>query len=339
MKMDTRKPNDRKARIVGIPLLSFAIAAIVHSDEVLHWGEGFRNGWVISFLTTLSLWESNRQYFLYFRHKFPFYQQTHKRLAWQTITIIASNFLISLLLQQLCYFLGNDDRGIPFFTFVIALIPTVILILVYESAYFFGQWEENVRKTEQLARENIESQLEALKNQLDPHFLFNSLNTLASLIDEENTPAQDYLLKLSDVYRYVLVNRQKNTVTLEEEMAFVDAYIYLNKTRFREHLQVENRISEAWRQKHIAPLSLQIAIENALKHNVISKEKPLTIQLMQDEDEGYLVIRNNLQEKRLPEKSTKIGLQNIINRYGLLSDKPVLIRKSPTHFSVSVPVL
>lgn len=114
----------------------------------------------------------------------------------------------------------------------------------------------NVRKTESLAREGVQSQLEVLKNQLDPHFLFNSMNTLAALIDEENVDTQQYLERLSDVYRYVLVSRSKNTVLLEEEMAFLDAYVYLNKIRFRDNLQVETILSPETYRQYVTPLSL-----------------------------------------------------------------------------------
>jgi LytS/YehU family sensor histidine kinase len=194
-----------------------------------------------------------------------------------------------------------------------------------------------VQKTEALARENVQSQLETLKNQLDPHFLFNSLNTLASLIEEENIPAQTYLDRLSDVYRYVLINREKNTVTLEEEMQFLDAYVYLNKIRFRENLLIEKDIPAQTYHQHIAPLSLQMLIENAIKHNVISRENPLKIKILQDGD--FLTVENNVQGKKIFEKSTKLGLQNIINRYRLLTPLGVEVSNTGTHFSVRLPLL
>ena len=163
------------------------------------------------------------------------------------------------------------------------------------------------------------------------------MNTLAALIDDENAPAQKYLDQLSDVYRYVLVSREKSTVTLEEEMAFLDAYIYLNKTRFRENLMVEAQVDEAAYQKQVAPLSLQMLLENAIKHNIISKENPLTIKILQENN--YLSVANNLQEKKTFEKSTKVGLQNIINRYRLLTDQQVEIHKSEWNFTVRIPLL
>jgi LytS/YehU family sensor histidine kinase len=232
----------------------------------------------------------------------------------------------------------NYQKPILFLGFKIGLVPTIIVTLIYESVYFFQAWKLNVKKTEALARENVQSQLETLKNQLDPHFLFNSLNTLASLIEDENKPAQEYLDRLADVYRYVLVSRDKNTVTLEEEMEFLDAYVYLNKTRFRENLQLEKQISALSYQQRVAPLSLQMLIENAIKHNIVSKDKPLKIRISED-NQGYLQIENNVQEKKTFEKSTKVGLQNIINRYKLLTDKQVEVIKNTELFKVRIPLL
>jgi LytS/YehU family sensor histidine kinase len=221
--------------------------------------------------------------------------------------------------------------------FLIGLVPVVFVTLVYESVYFYKNWEQNVKKSETLARANVQNQLEGLKRQLDPHFLFNSLNTLAALIDDKNEPAQKYLSLLADVYRYVLVSREKDTVTLEEEMAFLDAYLYLNKTRFRDNLQVETQLAETCMQKQVAPMSLQMLVENAIKHNVVSKDKPLTISIHGD-DEGLLV-SNNIQEKQILESSTKVGLQNIVQRYSLLTHTPVNIWKEDNYFKVKLPFI
>lgn len=169
------------------------------------------------------------------------------------------------------------------------------------------------------------------------------MNTLAALIDDENTDAQQYLERLSDVYRYVLVSRSKNTVPLEEEIAFLDAYVYLNKIRFRDNLQVEKQLSPEACRQYVTPLSLQMLIENAIKHNVVSKENPLKIKIHQEEN-GYLVIENNIQEKTIfrgagREESTRVGLQNIINRYSLLTDRQVEVIRNGGLFTVKIPLL
>jgi sensor histidine kinase YesM len=340
MENEAIKINDLKARIIGIPALSLLMHYGYHPDVWNTLNGRFFTGWLASFMFTFTFWQGNRWIWGKLREWFPQYHQTRTRLIWLfflciAFTLVASvvcEYLASLLLDFRCRY--EDFRE----SFLVSLIPTFVCLLVYESVYFFEAWKRNVKKSEELARENIQSQLEVLKNQLDPHFLFNSLNTLASLIDDENQPAQEYLDRLADVYRYVLVSREKNTVTLEEEMNFLDAYIYLNKVRFRENLRVEKAIQAEAYHRQVAPLSLQMLVENAIKHNVVSKEKPLVIRIAQEID-NYLSIENNVQEKVTFEKSTKVGLQNIINRYRLLTDRQVEISKNTEFFSVRLPLL
>lgn len=331
--------NDGPIRLVGIPLLSFLVPTVVHFDELLPFNADFAANWLIGLCTTLIVWEGNRYIILRMRWALPAYNQTTQRLFRQTALGLVYTFVATFLLDEvICKAILHKDLA-PFTGFRTSIIPMIVVYLVYEAVYFFDAWKMNVRKTESLAREGVQSQLEVLKNQLDPHFLFNSMNTLAALIDEENVDAQQYLERLSDVYRYVLVSRSKNTVLLEEEIAFLDAYVYLNKIRFRDNLHVEKQLSpEAYRQ-FVTPLSLQMLIENAIKHNVVSKEKPLKIKIHQ-EGNGYLVIENNLQEKTIfRDKSTRVGLQNIINRYSLLTDRQVKVNQDGDLFTVKIPLL
>ncbi|MCE7064612.1 sensor histidine kinase [Dyadobacter sp. CY326] len=330
--------NDRKMRLIGIPLLSVLIPVIVN---LIH-GESrftvlFIYNIMISAAITFSLWEGNRLIIIKMRRVFPDYSQTDRRLLMEAVLALAYTFVVTFILDEVLCKILLKSKG-TLIGFSISIIPTILVYLVYEAVYFFEAWKANVRKTESLMRESVQSQLEVLKNQLDPHFLFNSMNTLAALIDDENTDAQDYLERLSDVYRYVLVSRNKDTVLVEEELAFVDAYVYLNKIRFRDNLLVEKQLSSATYQQHVTPLSLQMLIENAIKHNVASKENPLKI-VIREENGQYLVIANNILEKTVLEKSTRVGLQNIINRYSLLTERRVEILRSDNVFTVKIPLL
>lgn len=337
MKENAYTLNDRKWRMIGIPLLGMVIPLMLHFDEFLKLSRLFFLSFLMSTLLTLTFWEGNRYIIIWMRRIFPEYSQTGRRIAAQALLAVAYVLLVCLLLDEL-YYKPVYHVSVLAVGFRISIVPTVIVYLVYEAVYFFDAWKMNVRKTEALMRENVQSQLEVLKNQLDPHFLFNSMNTLAALIDDENTAAQDYLEKLSDVYRYVLVSRNKNTVPLSEEIAFVDAYVYLNKIRFRDNLRVEKQFSGITLAHYIAPLSLQMLIENAIKHNVATRENPLVIAIRDDGD-GYLAVENNISEKTILEKSTRVGLQNIINRYGLLTDKEVKITRDEARFTVRIPLL
>lgn len=324
--------NDRLARFFGIPLLSLSITLLLkfgHPD--------FFKFWIVAFVHALVTWEGCRMLFFFFRKQFPNYHQTLRRTLVQGGAMLIYTLLVAVLMYSIRNTVFPDPTTLlsQFFN---TLFPTICVTLAYESVVFFQDWKRNVQKTESLARENVQSQLEVLKNQLDPHFLFNSHNTLASLIDFENVGAQQYLERLSDVYRYVLLSRERNTVPLEEEVAFLDAYVYLNKVRFRDNLQVVKEISPEAFQKHVAPLSLQMLVENAIKHNVASRERPLKIHIIQ-EGESCLLVVNNLQEKTIFEKSTKVGLRNISNRYQLLSDQQVEISKEEGLFKVRLPLL
>ncbi len=331
--------NDKWIRIIGIPLVSVVFTLIFSLDELLHNQGSFFKEYSISFAFTLLMWEGNRMIVKYMMKRYTHSAQTAKRLIIQSLlcilyTCVATAFVF--LFYQLALHLTISPPGGWQVILMSNLASTFFVVSIYEGAYFLMQWKTNFKKAEALSKENLRSQFEVLKSQVDPHFLFNSLNTLAALIGEDNEPAQKYLEQLADVYRYVLMSRQKEMVTLEEELAFVDAYIYLNKTRYRDNLQIVRAIPASALLQRVAPLSLQMLVENALKHNVISKEKPLMLKLSVDA-QGYIVVENNVQKKNVLEVSTKMGLQNVINRYALLTSAKIEVIRQPDHFTVKIP--
>jgi sensor histidine kinase YesM len=333
--------HDKWARLIGIPLISLIIPLIQDYEEMLAFNWVSLQHFIACLVFTTAMWEGNRFIFIIMRRIYAGHQQTKNRIIVQTIlsllyTIVASitlTFLLSVTIKHCEFNQANIIGGI-----ITSIIPTLMVTSIYESVYFFEQWKKHIQRSEALARENIQSQLEVLKSQIDPHFLFNSLNTLAALIDDTNEPAQKYLEQLSDVYRYVLLSKDKNTVTLEEEMKFVESYSYLIKARFRDNVQIDNQISAEYHKYMVPPLTLQMLVENAIKHNIISKDKPLTIRIISENNE-YLSIENNIQEKSTFEKSTKVGLQNIINRYNFLTPKKIEILNKNQIFSVKIPLL
>jgi len=333
--------NDLPFRIFGIPLVAIGIALIFQANEPAFVWENLFRRVLVSFTFTLLLWEGNRLLWIQLRRQFPGFAQTRKRIIRQALGSVLFTVAITYIVI-IAYRLINIEvcqPGMELNQAAFNLIPTFFASTVYESVYFFKAWKANIQHAEQLAHENIKSQFKALKNQLDPHFLFNSLNTLSALIEEENTPAQDYLERLSDVYRYVLLSRDRDTVSVDEELKFVEAYVYLNKVRFRNSLRFENLLPEVYLDQKIAPLSIQMLVENAIKHNEASKQKPLTVRLCAN-DQHYITVENNLQRKRLlKEKSTHTGLANIVKRYELLSSKPVQVVNDAQWFRVMLPVL
>lgn len=337
----TAKPytlHDRMMRFIGIPLVCLLVPAITRFHEVKRLEPVFMLSWTVGFCTTLLVWVGHRHIIIQMRRRFPHYSQTGRRLLVEAVLALLYAVLTTYLLDEgLLELILNREIKLDI-GFSTNLLPTVLLYIIYEAIYFFDAWKQNVRQTEAMARENVQSQLDGLKNQLDPHFLFNNMNTLAALIDEDNTDAQQFLEHLADVYRYVLVSRDKNTVPLDEELAFLDAYVYLNKIRFRENLQVKTQLSGSLSGHHVTPLSVQMLVENAIKHNVVSKELPLTITIGQADD-GYLVVANNMQPKTTIEQSTRVGLRNIITRYNLLTNRSVDITQANGLFTVRLPLL
>lgn len=197
--------------------------------------------------------------------------------------------------------------------------------------------EGRLQREASLVREKLESQFEALKSQINPHFLFNNFNTLITIIEENPTIAVEYVEKLSDFYRSILQYREQQTIPLREELKIVKDYTFLLKKRYGDNLRMNIEI-ENLDHVHIVPLTLQMLVENAVKHNVISRHDPLTIRILR-EDTGYITICNNLQKKIVAEQSTGFGLESIVKRYGLLTDQEVLIRPERHEFKVSIPPL
>jgi len=220
---------------------------------------------------------------------------------------------------------------------IVSVVTTLLVNSMYMSIEFFNNWRKTLTEKEEFKRTSLSAEFEALKNQVNPHFLFNSLNTLSSLIDENPKQANEFVQKLSSVYRYVLTHRDKETVMLHEEIDFIKSYIFLNQIRFGANLNSIIDVNANCLNKQIPTLTVQMLIENAIKHNVISAQKPLNISITCNQE--YLNVENNLQPKLTSSESNGIGLNNIIERYKYLTKKEVIISKTDNKFEVSVPLI
>ncbi|MDB4286300.1 histidine kinase [bacterium] len=338
--------NDKWLRLIGIPVVAL-MALVYFSPESYYFGWGrFWVGILISLIHTIVTWEGNRMIHFKLRKQFPGYSNTQKRIVVEVVLALLYTVVITFVLTFLTrssatynphFFEEGEIWSCIYESLFFSLLALALFMTIYEAQYFWGELKKNIQETESLARAHVETQLDTLKKQLDPHFLFNSLNTLSALIEPDNELAIRYLEQLSDVYRYVLTTRDKTTVPLDEELDFLEAYLYLNKTRFRENLQVEQKVSSETSRFHIPALSLQILVENAIKHNVVSKDKPLSIRIFQEGD--FITVSNNKQLRNTLGESTRIGLENIVNRYNLLSQKAVVIANGDQTFSVKLPLL
>ncbi|MFD1163996.1 sensor histidine kinase [Sphingobacterium daejeonense] len=248
-------------------------------------------------------------------------------------------FLINFSIEVL--WLGNSFDHFIQNEFWYAYIPiTIIAILIgvgWYGFYYYKQFKNRQIAHQKLIAGEATAQLESLKNQIDPHFLFNSLNVLIGLIEEDQKNAITYTKSLSRIYRYILEHKDQEYVTIKEELEFAKDYITLLQLRFENSIQYENLIDVKKLNKKTVPLSLQLLLENCIKHNKISEEQPLRIRIYDESD--MLVVENNLQEKSNHSASTKIGLRNIRDRYLLTSKKDIHITKSQDRFIVKMPML
>lgn len=287
---------------------------------------------------TIIIWNGNEFIFRFLKRKFPEIHQIPKKLGVEFVlctifTVIVGGYgchVINPIFNQ-----PVDTEKIGFFT-KMSLGITYFILALYEGADFFGRWKGSLVENEKIKRKQLLSQFEALKKQVSPHFLFNSLNALASIIPEDSTLAVKFTEHLSKVYRYVLQHQDRDLVSVEEELNFIKSYYFLNQIRFGDNLKMNINLNDENLHKRIPPFSLQILVENAIKHNIIAQDRPLEIDVFNKD--GRINVVNNLQKKE-HSVGTQIGLKNIRERYKLFTEELVQIVETNDNFSVSLPIL
>lgn len=332
--------NDRWLILAGLPLASIMVSLLLFGDAYAQMNWPFIAVCIpVSTIYTIFFWFGMRWIYSELKWRYPANESIGKRVAWVfvgfNVLYTMINFGVGNTLHHLG--IGHDRDPNPIVSYIASLILSALVITLYEAISFYIQLQRTVAEKEHLARQNVESQLEGLRNQVNPHFLFNSLNTLAYLIPEDPDRAVRFLQQLSNVYRYVLESREAKIIPLCKELEFLDAYVFLLKERFGDNLQIN--ITDLADKAHLAivPLSFQMLFENAIKHNVISVEKPLTIEVFAEN--GHLIVRNNLQKKNQVMDSTGVGLSNIRDRYKMLTSKAVEIIPSQQYFTVALPII
>lgn len=232
---------------------------------------------------------------------------------------------------------GNDLFWDVFIKSLMIMVLDLFVIAIYYSTNLTQYWKKAIETNEELKRENLQAKYEVLKNKVNPHFLFNSLNTLSSLIERKPELGSDFVKKLSDIYRYVLEQSDKELIPLDVEMKFVEDYIFLSKIRFGNALTFRSNMP-ANTNIQVVPLGLQTLIENAIKHNIISDDMPLLIEMSIEND--FIVLKNNNQKKNIimPERKPH-GLDNLRNRYKYHTDLLIKITESDEFFTVRLPII
>jgi len=302
----------------------------------------FLHSLLINFIYISVIWNVNLLFMFLFDRKFEWNKHLRFKLFVNSIVAICLPVCVHILFSLAVFPIVKDSacqlgskENLSYL--IVSVSITLLVNSIFVAIEFFQFWKKSLLEKEELKRNSISAEFETLKNQINPHFLFNSLNTLSSLIDENPKTANEFVQKLSSVYRYVLTQKDKETVSLREELNFIESYLYLNKIRFGENLTCKIDVADRYLENKMATLTLQMLIENCIKHNVISQNKPLQIEIGIEGD--FVVVKNNLQPKMGNSESNGIGLSNIIHRYKLLGKEEVEVIENGLAFIVKIPMI
>ena len=335
MSISSRKTLIQLSIFSGLAIIIFLILNRTNASRDVQ----LYTGWILVVLVLIFV--SNRLLTKFLDKKMPWLTYGNTRFYWQLgIGIILSLVVINLSYLILKFTLTQDP---PDGAQMLAMNITGVILLLPSISMNFGiqflkNWKNAQVSSETFQKESIKAELTALKNHLDPHFLFNNLNVLSSLISKDKEQSQYYLEKFAEVYRIILQSSSEELVPLRQELDFISAYMYLLQIRFEDTIQLDLDISEAEKGSYLPPLTVQMLIENAIKHNTITELKPLRISITVRDH--CLVVKNNLQEKRIAvNQSSKSGLSNIERRYAHFSEMKMEVIKNANSFIVKVPLI
>jgi sensor histidine kinase YesM len=333
--------NDKTMRLIGIPFFGLVIPNVTGLFGDL----GFRDvtywlGYIYFISLAFLIWQGNRYLLFRTRKRFTWFDRPIEKL----ILLFMNNifFTSPLTIAWLClWYRSAGFEAIKWDNILIVTLVNVICVLfvthVYETVFMVKEQQGEQLENARLSKAKAEAELEALRSQIDPHFMFNSLNSLSYLISTDPAKAKLFTENLADVYRYILAQKDQSLVLLEDEFVFMDKYIQLVTLRFGQAFQIKRFFNGNTEKEFlIPPISAFVALENAVKHNEISEQKPLRLEFRIDEN--LLIIQNNLQTKRSIQHSSHIGLKNLDERFKIITGKGIAISKEKDHFSVALPL-
>jgi len=334
--------NDKWLRLTAIPLVAVVANFVFYQPD---------NGpedisWFKALLISLAEWtlllEVARLGIVVARRKYPRLTQTTQRilleLGWFMGATIVQRTAVTYV-YDVTEFWGYP---LPGGTYLVTTLVSFLFILpiaaIYEGQHLYRQWWTTYYEAEQLKKEALQSQLDSLKAQINPHFLFNSLSTLSSLVGEDPKQAERFIDELASVYRYVLQTNEQSLTTLDNELHFIRAYFHLLQMRFGRSVELDIAVDERYHAFLIPPLTLQLLVENAVKHNVALPAKPLTIRIYSDNASNLFVV-NNIRKKQNSAPSNQMGLKHIFTKYRLLKQPEVVVRQTDDCFGVMIPLI
>lgn len=334
--------SDKPVKLILIP----ALAIVIPNETGLITNNIYNNEelliqYICFIVLAWIIWNSNVRLMIFLKDnvKLP-NTQYYKSISLLLSTIIICTGVISSVALLLWHSLSKeDDNYNPVVNSIVFIVISAVFITnIYENFFLNKEHADTLSRVEQLDLAKTHAELVALKNQIDPHFIFNSLNTLSYLISSNTNNARLYTETLAKVYHYILANREKNLVVLHEEIEFVSNYFYLLKIRFDKAINLVIEFNDtAAEDLLILPISLQILLENVMKHNELSQEQPLTFHI--SISTGYAVVRNKINRKKYPVSTPRVGLNNLDNRYKLLTGKNILVQNNGEIFLVRLPLI
>lgn len=326
-----------------LALYTFINTVICRLYYYFHMEVSMWSAFLIIFVITLCIWESSRLLYPWVSKKVPVSEHIMQHaviffsggLIVSVIITILINLVFGLLILHHRYIeLVNPLKMTLTYTVLINLLFHLLnTIFIYQEAY-----RKKMVESESLKRMHAQAELLAIKQQINPHFLFNNLNVLSGLVMQKSNEANHFVEAFSQVYMHILSNHNKELIELYKELDFLQPYMYLLSQRFPDALQLQVNVPSHYRNCYIIPVALQMLVENAIKHNVVSAKKPLVIKIFTDEN-NVLVVQNDIRPKLAPEPSSQSGLNNIRKRYQLVAGRTIDVQQSETIFSVQLPLI
>jgi two-component system LytT family sensor kinase len=324
------------------PVLTSLFNIMLFGDRVYNEGQILAYSFPLTFIHLFIFWYFHIVVMHWYRIRLPHLNQTVLRLSLLTLThMLMSVFTFWVLFKAYDYsnFLGYSYvPGTLKSAIWMAISLTLIATTTWEAEYFLKKWKESLSEKEQFQQLAIQHEFDALKNQVNPHFLFNCFNTLSSLISEDPRRAEKFLDELSKVYRYLLRNNEDGLSTLQNELRFIESYYRLLKTRHGDAIELQLEVDKRYDPYLIPSLSLQLLVENAVKHNVVSRQQPLVIDIFTMVG-NKLAVNNNLQIKGIKAPSNKVGLENIRHKFELLKQPGFQVMEDSRNFTVVLPLI
>ncbi len=309
-------------------------------------GATYESPFVIDFITATTItwlaWEGSFYINKAMEKKWSFIEHAFKRVLAQGILTLAYTagviYGAMFIFQKFVCHLNSDHQEQIFFSsLIIGSLTSLIILGINIGIHLFKGWSASIRETEKHKNRTLQAELANMRSQVNPHFLFNNLNVLNSLIDADKNKAKDFVAQLAKVYRYSIEMRNMELIDLKTEMSFIQSYCYLLEIRFGKGIQMIFNIEKEEHTKMVLPMALQLLIENSIQHNETSLDKPLTIKI--ETKNGFLWVCNPIQLRRIKENSAQLGLENIVKRYAHYTNIKVGIDQQDGFFSVCLPLL